>query len=202
MSIKRASSAKISHHAYLVLGGEGQRESAHYSFPTLGINEARVLRERESLAGENEEIIIYTEAMTEEGQNALLKTLEEPATGLTFTILAPTSIQLLPTLLSRLEIIEAKKETEDDFDLAKKFVAFRPSERLKWVADFVKKNGKPEALKFLTDLEKFVAENKKAENMSSELIFAFAQIRQGREYLGDKSGTPKLILEHIAVILP
>ncbi len=211
MSIRRVSSQKINHHACLILGGESERSRAVFDFPILGINEARLLREQAALASAEEELRIYCEAITEEGQNALLKTLEEPAVGLTFIILAPRSIQLLPTFLSRLEVRESETEREnkpEDLAAIKKFVVSGYSERLKIIADLLKQaekreqNNKSVAIHFLNNLEKYLAENLDAKKTSGEIIFALAEIRQGRMYLHDKSGAAKLILEHVALVLP
>lgn len=209
MSIRKVSSLKISHHACLVLGGENQRKQALFDFPILGINEARLLRERASLASTGEEIILYCEAITEEGQNALLKTLEEPAPGLTFTILAPRSIQLSPTLLSRLAVSEVEMVSEaEDFAEIKRFTSVSASERLKIIANLLKQaekraeNNKSVALKFLDNLEYYLARNVDVGKVDDEMTFALGEIRQGRVYLQDKSGAAKLILEHIALVLP
>lgn len=207
MSIRKALSLRTDHHAYLVPGGEVFADQALFSFPNLGINEARSLKERAQLASAGEEVVVYCGAMTEEGQNALLKTLEEPARGITFILLAPKGIKLLPTLLSRLVVVENQDENgkEKDFGEIEKFVEVNSEARLKFVTDFLKKheeNHKNEALKFLTNLEQYLARKVKPEEANDQMIFALAQVRQGREYLQDKSGTARLILEHIALVLP
>lgn len=198
MSTKRASSPKTSHHAYLILGER--------SAPTvIGINEARELRQRAQLATAGEEIAISCQAITEEAQNALLKTLEEPALGIVFRIYAPTSIQLLPTFLSRVEIIRTENNSETDFAEIKKFLNANLEARFKIIADLIKKAGeehKSAGINFLNDLEKYLAQNLKLEKASADIIFALSEIRQGRMYLHDKSGTPKLILDHVALVLP
>lgn len=204
MSIKKALSPKISHHAELILGGERSGEVALFTFANLGINEARILREQGQLAGARQ-ITIRCETMTEEGQNALLKTLEEPAAGVKFVFLVPESIKLLSTLLSRFEVSHYENSESQNNPEIKKFVEAKLEDRFKIIEILIKKAGeetKGAALNFLTDLEKYLAKNIEIKKINNELIFALAEIRRGRDYLQDKSGTPKLILEHIALALP
>jgi DNA polymerase III gamma/tau subunit len=189
------------------LGSTGADLAVIFDFPVIGINEARQLRERAQLASENEEINVRAGAITEEAQNALLKTLEEPALGIRFIFHTPTSIQLLPTFLSRLLVskVENVEGEENESEKIKKFLKADSEGRLKIVNDLIKKAGeehKRAAIEFLDRLEKYIAENVEAEKIGEELAFALREIRQGRTYLYDKSGTPKLVLEHIALILP
>lgn len=51
-------------------------------------------------------IIVPTDSMTEEAQNALLKTLEEPANGSMIVLLCRSKSKLLATVLSRVQPIE------------------------------------------------------------------------------------------------
>ncbi|MCC6290981.1 hypothetical protein IT398_02860 [Candidatus Nomurabacteria bacterium] len=209
MSIKKASFPKTKHHARLVRGRVLPGERIDFSFPILGIKEARILRERGSRASAGEELTVYCESITEEGQNALLKVLEEPATGVMFVILVPRSIQLLPTLLSRLEVADRETdESKEDLTEIKKFVNAGFDSRLKIIAELIKRsektgeNSKSLALKFLDGLEVYLSRVVGVKAMKEDLIFALAEIRQGRVYLDDKSGTTKLVLEHIALVLP
>lgn len=204
MSTRRVSSLN-NHHAHLILGSTGADIAVIFDFPMIGINEARQLRERAQLASAGEEINVRAGAITEEAQNALLKTLEEPALGIRFIFHTPASIQLLPTFLSRLLVSKEETRAEENTEQIKKFLKAESEARLKIVNDLIKKAGeehKRTAIEFLDNLEKYIAQNVAAEKIGEELAFALKEIRQGRMYLYDKSGTPKLILEHIALILP
>lgn len=207
MSTKKVSSLNNSHHARLLLGSAGEGVVLSFDWPVIGIPEARALRERASLASSGEELHLRVGAITEEAQNALLKTLEEPALGISFIFHTSRSIQLLPTFLSRLEVVTVEQTRADSvpsFDLAQ-FVPSNSEARLKFVSDLLKKAGeghKAAAINFLDQLEQYLAENLDPLTASPDLIFALQEIRRGRVYLNDKSGTPKLILEHIALVLP
>ncbi len=53
-------------------------------------------------------VIDYTEKMTVQAQNAFLKLLEEPTSGVYFILLSHTGDNLLPTVLSRVTLISVK----------------------------------------------------------------------------------------------
>lgn len=71
-------------------------------------------------------IIKEAEKMTEEAQNCLLKTLEEPPENTTIVLLAPDPDRLLPTVVSRCRIVTGDEEretlpTEDEIKMAEIF---------------------------------------------------------------------------------
>lgn len=77
---------------------------------SIGIAEVRFLQERLSLKPfqEKEKIALIKEAqnLTSEAQNALLKTLEEPNATSLLILTAPSAYWLLPTVVSRCQIIQ------------------------------------------------------------------------------------------------
>ncbi len=66
-------------------------------------------------------IIDYAERMTHQAQNAFLKLLEEPGVGVHFIIVAQSVNKLLPTILSRVEVLDIKniltKQSEQLLDI-------------------------------------------------------------------------------------
>lgn len=208
------------HHAYLILDDgalatrlektKGRADSHFFSFVVLGINEARSLRElqttRAAAAGRRYFVIKFA-VITEEAQNALLKTVEEPGIDTVFIFLTGSKGLLLPTFLSRLELI-AYQGKEKNAAAAENFTNADPETRLTLVTDLLAaadkadENPKGLAIEFLDNLERYLAQTNKLENAAAEFVFALEQIRESRQYLHDKSGTPKLILEHLALTLP
>ncbi len=75
----------------------------------LGIAEARKIKDHFSLkpySAKGRTVIIEdASVMTHEAQNALLKTLEEPPEEAVLILAAPSDANLLPTILSRCEIV-------------------------------------------------------------------------------------------------
>ncbi|KPJ61189.1 MAG: hypothetical protein AMJ46_02440 [Latescibacteria bacterium DG_63] len=61
-------------------------------------------------------ILAYAERMTQDASNCLLRMLEEPPTGITFVLTAPSRHRLLPTIVSRCQAVRfvplAAKEIE------------------------------------------------------------------------------------------
>lgn len=209
MSTRKVSFPKAKHHARLIFGGVTPGKRVDFSFPVLGIKEARILREWGNRSSAGEDFNVYCGLITEEGQNALLKVLEEPAREVAFTFFVPRGVQLLPTLLSRLEVtdMEASRK-EEDFAEIKKFINANFDSRLKIVAELIKKseklgeNPKSSALRFLDTLEIYLSQVARSTVIRDDLIFALSEIRQCRVYLNDKSGTARLLLEYVAVVLP
>ncbi|GMR19338.1 MAG: hypothetical protein BMS9Abin34_473 [Patescibacteria group bacterium] len=75
-------------------------------------------------------LILEAQQMTPEAQNALLKTLEEPPTFLTFLLTTPHPRLLLPTVVSRclLEAVGGEQNSQNDF--AQEILSAPPGQRL------------------------------------------------------------------------
>ncbi len=74
---------------------------------TIPIDAIRALYRRTRSRQATHQVIIvdHAEAMGAEAQNAFLKLLEEPRSGVTFVLTAPTHETLLPTISSRLQSV-------------------------------------------------------------------------------------------------
>jgi DNA polymerase-3 subunit delta' len=68
---------------------------------------------RTKTAGERIIIIDYAERMTHQAQNAFLKLLEEPGKGTNFILISNSASKLLPTILSRVEILDIRPITTE-----------------------------------------------------------------------------------------
>lgn len=212
---------ELNHHAYLIIGPAeivilelrkklGTAEIIHQSLPSFGIGESRELRERQARqVAETEEraFIIEFESMTIEAQQALLKTLEEPAWRTKFFLVAPTKQMFLPTLLSRLQIIvldpkkffsaAVERETQD-------FLIASPEARLATVQKILDENETPAAtraaaLRLVQNLELVLERNLEAGG--TKTVSALQSLEQARDYLNDRAASARLILEHLALVL-
>jgi len=56
-------------------------------------------------------IVLAAKEFTDVAQNSLLKLLEEPPSNIEFIIISPTKSNLLPTVRSRLPIVQSEKES-------------------------------------------------------------------------------------------
>ena len=130
-----------------------------------------------------------------ETQNSILKILEEPPRGAYFFLLVPNKKILLPTVLSRAQIFEYKKETDMSPE-TKKFINASYAERLEFVkkiVDDIKKETKTkqDVVEFIEEIEKYLHQKK---NMS-----LLKRILEIKEYLKDPGASVKQLLEYVSV---
>ena len=157
------------------------------------VGEARTLTERAQgrAFGSKKIFVIKSPRYTPESQNALLKTLEEPTENTHFFLLLSERGLLLPTLLSRLEVVRMNGSEKKQKD-AEAFLDLQPQERIKFAKKFIDKE-KPLA-PFLDGLVSLL----KTRGASHEEI---EKVFNQRKFADDPSVMPRLILEHLAVVL-
>lgn len=103
----------------------------NYNFPKFGVKESALLKETASQKayGEKKIFLINLEKISNEAQNALLKILEEPRGSTYFLIYSRFFEELIPTLKSRLAIINSGKESSQKFaknkNIFEKFSEFK-----------------------------------------------------------------------------
>ncbi len=171
------------------------------TYTHFGIDEARELRERASLGalGEGRRVFVaVVPSMTNEAQNALLKTLEEPPGGAMFFFLHPSPQTLLPTLKSRAQILRLETQALGDID-AKKFIAATTEKRLDMLKPLLEKGDDDKRdlgaiIAFLCALER--AFEKKPQREALHAIY------RARAYIGDKGALVKPLLEQVALLVP
>jgi len=81
----------------------------------IGVDAMRLLYSdtRTKAVGDRIIIIDYAQRMTHQAQNAFLKLLEEPGEGVYFILVSDSASKLLPTIISRVEILEIKPATTE-----------------------------------------------------------------------------------------
>lgn len=146
--------------------------------------------------------IISCDRLDAQVQNRLLKTIEEPHPGTYIVFIIPNSDQLLPTVLSRCQIISGdahqgvSRIAVDDF--LKKSVADRFTFIESWT-----KNKKDEDNVSKTEVLTFIdlLENKLWEqgNRNEQL---FADIRKMRAYAAARGSSHRIILDFLAMVCP
>lgn len=198
----------MSHHAYYIEGSRSQFESyketikPYYArvYEKFGIDEARELTTLASLKNYQASIFLLAVAsITSEAQQALLKLFEEPQHGTQFILLLPHGA-LLPTLRSRMMAYPAALQTEGESGEAKKFLKLSGKDRSDFITKLLKDDeGEKERVRdFVNALEaqlyKKIQEPKAREGL--------ADVAMVRRYLGDRSPSLKMLLEHLAMSLP
>jgi DNA polymerase III delta prime subunit len=206
------------HHAYII---EGQKDSViaqlqQFSEATLGlstignpdfvlldsetftIDDSRDLYDRQlrKALGEKKVFIISFRFIAVEAQNALLKVLEEPTAGTHFFFVVPRSDMFLPTIRSRVLLIQSENTDKQLFEKeAKEFLKASPADRLAQVKAMVEEKDKGKAIDFLKAVEQLLAEDPKKNKSALEQILIV------EKYLQDRSSSIKLLLEHVALVV-
>ncbi len=214
--------ASLAHHAYALVGvkiehilatlenkhgvkSRGNPDFFHEKYETLGIDESRRIKEihasKSFVTGSKRIFVIETKSITHEAQNSLLKIFEEPHEFTHFFILMPSVSTLLPTLRSRLLIIESPREEVEGGSDIEKFLKLSPKDKIAFVDDLAKKISdeeleKSSALDFLTQLE--IALYKKGVEKNTRALKA---ILKARNYMTDRSPSVKQLLEFVALSL-
>ena len=221
----------LNHHAYAIIGGEpvrdeiililekqhsirthGNADFFNGRFTSFTIDDAREVKAMHSTRPVIEDgkkiFILQMDSITVEAQNALLKLLEEPAEYAVFFIIIPSSHLLIPTVKSRLQLIEsegthdvaisdADKELADE---AAKFLSANAAKRLeiikKLMDDITKeKKTKKNAIDFLNAIQSTVYAERGVKSGKSTL----ESIETARKYMNDRSPSMKMLLEYVAL---
>lgn len=177
---------------------------SYQEFETFTIDDGRALQERHgrrAIAGKKI-FIISTRFITSEAQNALLKIFEEPSEGTHFFLIMPNTQVLIPTLRSRLVVVnhDALAENAEAKNLAKKFLSANAAERLALVKSIVEEKDKGKAIDFVTALEETLATRLKKGDLA-ENAAALTEILTVKKYLHDRAPSIKLLLEHLCLFV-
>ncbi len=184
---------------------EGNPDFRLETYDLMGIDEARALKaaaELTGVTGGKKVFVVSARGVTTEAQNALLKVLEEPPANTHFFLIVPTFEMLLPTLRSRLSSLAFDtKASEGVSSLASDFLAASAPKRLKTIQALLKEaeedSGKQKLAAFLDELERALAEKER-----SVVREALAEVLEVKKYSRDRAPSFKLLLEHLALVLP
>ncbi len=200
-------------------------------YQSFGINESRRLKILQSRTnwevkseklktkiGWNENIrkffIIGTDSMTHEAQNALLKIFEEPTEGTHFFIILPHIDILLLTLRSRVSIVPTKNtnyelpttnfSNDEAYMFANKFLNACLEDQFVLIKQKAKKIDDTSIereffRRVLNSIEKILYG--KLEIYSVSAVPILKEIYQAKMYLTFPGSSPKMLLEHIAIVL-
>lgn len=186
----------------------GNPDVLFLEYDTFTINDGRVISEMaiKKPFGERKIFTTAFNFITREAQNSLLKLFEEPTAATTFFLIVPSAVIFLPTLKSRLMIIgspearEAEKRTgnrEAEFLKAPLKTRLEISKKL---ADSVsdEEKSKAEVLEFLEEIEQVLHQRKSSKGASA----ALEEVMKAKRLIFGRSPATKMILEHIALVMP
>lgn len=146
--------------------------------------------------------IISTDRIATDVQNTLLKTLEEPYPGTHFFIVLPNIDRILPTVLSRCQVIIGDDSLGRSRLDAQEFLKQSTTDRFIYVESWTKNKkdednvSKTEILNFIDALEKFLWESG---NRDEQL---FTDLRQMKSYANIRGASHRVILDFIGIVCP
>jgi DNA polymerase-3 subunit delta' len=226
MDINSHIDPKSLHHAYLIVGDRETIEPELINFiedelhfpmlanpdfwlarhETFTIDDARELTElhmRKPFSGDRKIFIVSVRGMTVEAQNALLKLFEEPTPGNHFFLITSEEKNILPTLRSRMQYLNLHMEGKEKGDtFGKKFLKSSITERLKLISKIVEDKDKDEAKKSIRSVISAVRHEYKDEKNYVRMVPVLEDLISSDDYLSDRSPSIKMILEHMALIVP
>ena len=160
----------------------------------LGIDEARALKEaaeRTAVTGGKKVFIVSARGITHQAQNALLKIFEEPPLGTHFFLIVPSLELLLPTLRSRMTLLRASDSRHENQML--EALEEEKKEKEDSTEALVEKG---KIFAFLDDIERKLGED------SVKNSAALSELLEVKKYSRDRAPSLKLLLEHLALVLP
>ena len=159
-----------------------------------------------AFAGESKAIIIAASRAYHEAQNALLKVFEEPPAGTYLFLIMPSLGGLLPTLRSRVHVLDRNVRHQVSYipESAREFLKATKEKRSAMIKKIAEHKGgdaavaREEAIALLNGIEAMY----RNQIPITQCVALLSDIATLRPYLYDRSAPVKMILEHIAVVMP
>lgn len=169
------------------------------SYATFTIEQAREIKElssRKKITEGKRIFIISADSLTREASNALLKTLEEPGLDTHFFILLPSIKRVLPTIISRIQLVRHTSSPDVFFISLEEFLSSTPAKRFKLTKDIFEKLEKEEISK--SAIKAFIGEVLRAKSVSGVKVGLDKDVHIA-SYAEDQSASLKMILEYLAI---
>ncbi len=180
----------------------------------LSVEDARRVTELAAGApfeGEHKVLIISASRAYHEAQNALLKIFEEPPLGAYLFLILPTLGGLLPTLRSRLQVLNAQEgPTRSRIpDEATTFLKASREKRSLIIKKLTsgkdeeaRREDRDEAIRIVSGIEAVAYEAFKKRSDGEAVAALLSDIAVLRGHLYDRSAPVRMILEHLALVIP
>ncbi len=200
-------------HAFLIIGAPGESISAKVAelskelkvktleFPLVKIEDTRALNSflRLKITSPTAIVINSIDKATSEAANAFLKNLEEPQEGLFYFLSAESTHKVLPTIVSRCQIIKTAggKEARASTQVSK-FIEMSIGEKLGYTDQIKDRN---EAKAFVRDLINYLHLSLHKGNNNFSLMADNLEISQKTLTNLDANGNVTLQLTNLAINL-
>lgn len=220
------------HHAYLISGDkktvpqllellESGGASIHSShdirveyFETFGVEDSRRVKEwqgEHSVSGGKRFFVFYMMTPTREAGQALLKVLEEPKSDVHFFIITPRPFVFPPTVFSRVVFLNTGSTLDIEMQVrARDFLNADEVARLASIKKMIARHDKDEtseplkdeALSFLNHIEEVLANHVRKDSSILQNPEFLEQFYACKNYMFDKGASTKMLLEHVALVIP
>ena len=177
-------------------------------YDVMDVEDSRSLKElhlNKPIQGDKKIFVVSTNFITEKAQNAILKLFEEPSGDTHFFLIMPSTVNIIPTLRSRMIFIESENKKTSVIHV-KDFLKMSPKDRFEEIKKLMEsiadeEKSKIEVTGFLNELER---EFRKDTNFTkdNQKIGLFEQIETIRQYASEQSPSLKMLLEYLALTLP
>lgn len=186
----------------------------YQQFELFSVKDSQELRRKASLRplfGNSKVFVIEIISFSIESANALLKTFEEPYEGTHFFVIVSSLEDVIPTLRSRLTVIDSGMSREiideEKKKFYEKFLRDLPVKRLDMIQNIIKNKDKEKGIEFVNELEIVIHEKLiplEARNEVSAVAISDLLLtgQKCRDFLGQRGGSLKMVLEHLALTLP
>jgi DNA polymerase III delta prime subunit len=175
----------------------------------FSVEDARKVAELASGApfvGEHKVVIIAASRAYHEAQNALLKLFEEPPRETYLFLILPSLGGLLPTLRSRVHILSYASTGRNISDATVQFVKASKEKRTALIKRLTsgkdedqRRENREEAIQIVNDIEMLAYEKRGG---GAGVVALLQDLAVLRGHLYDRSAPVRMILEHIAIVLP
>ena len=161
--------------------------------------------------GEHKVLIISASRAYHEAQNALLKLFEEPPPGTYLFFILPTLGGLLPTLRSRVQVLNtqtepARLQISEGAELFMKANREKRSLIIKKLTsgkdEDARREHRDEAIRIVNGIESVAYQVFKKNNSDEAVAALLSDISILRPHFYDRSAPVRMILEHLALVIP
>ncbi len=213
------------HHAYIIFGNREEADTLaretllqhdieiernpnvlSLEVETFSIDDARSLKEWAfgTPFGAGQKVaLIRAYALAPEAQHALLKILEEPPASTVFICMVPQRAYILPTVLSRVLLLEPRNNAEQTRKVAETdvqtFLSSPLKDRFLLAASLADSENPRDLGDFFDALERELGVRLK--KTPQKTTPALAALYLARRYAGDRGASKKMLLEMLAMSL-
>jgi hypothetical protein len=196
------------HHAYLLIGSREwglsylqkslkkvDKNKRLLEYEDMKIGHARELIKDAHLKatdGGEQFFVLVARNILREAQNALLKLFEDPSPTTTFYLILPNEEVLLPTLRSRLHVLEREGVSYQKSEF-NSFLGLSPSERLKKIELKLKEEDKEWIKNIVSGIEQHAHDSQDPRIIRDALVLS--------RYINTKGASKKMLLEHVTLSL-